>query len=90
MIKVDVENKTKKTWCEENVFPSEGVFVPRPGATEEEDGVVLSALVWGGERANETGLLILDAATWSEIGRATFRVDGPVPKCLHGWFAREF
>lgn len=43
-------------------------------------------MVWGREEKNKTGLLILDALTLKEIGRATFETDGPVPKCLHGWF----
>jgi carotenoid isomerooxygenase len=30
MIKVDVVNKTKKTWCEENCYPSEPIFVASP------------------------------------------------------------
>lgn len=71
------------------MYPSEPIFVPRPGAVEEDDGVVLSAVIWGGENTNQTGLLILDALTWTEISRTTFTVDGPVPKCLHGWFVNS-
>lgn len=53
----------------------------------EDDGVILSSLVWGQGRETEVGLLILDASTFEEIGRATFVTPGPVPKCLHGWFS---
>ncbi|KAJ8679360.1 hypothetical protein QAD02_015147 [Eretmocerus hayati] len=87
IIKVDVENKTKKTWCEKNVYPSEPIFVPDPGGKNEDDGVIVSALVWGQDRDKEVGLLVLNAATFKEIARATFVTPGPVPKCLHGWFS---
>jgi carotenoid isomerooxygenase len=30
IIKVDTVNKTSRTWCEENCYPSEPIFVPRP------------------------------------------------------------
>lgn len=54
----------------------------------EDDGVILSAIVWCD---NETmvALLVLDAMTFKEIGRVTFDTPGPVPKCLHGWFASD-
>ncbi|XP_043471148.1 carotenoid isomerooxygenase isoform X1 [Leptopilina heterotoma] len=87
IIKVDIVNKTRKTWCEKNVYPSEPIFVPSPDGKNEDDGIVLSVLIWGQERETEVGLLILNAATFEEIGRATFVTSGPVPKCLHGWFS---
>jgi beta,beta-carotene 9',10'-dioxygenase len=34
-------NPSVLAWSSPNVFPSEPVFVPRPGATEEDDGVLL-------------------------------------------------
>lgn len=86
LIKVDTVTKTSKTWCEDNVFPSEPIFVPRPNGEGEDDGVIISALVWGQERETEVGLLVLDAATFKEIARSTFDTPGPVPKSLHGWF----
>ncbi|XP_046737498.1 LOW QUALITY PROTEIN: carotenoid isomerooxygenase [Diprion similis] len=86
IIKVDTVMKTTKTWCENNVFPSEPIFVPNPNGKNEDDGVILSALVWGQDRETEVGLLVLDAATFEEIARSTFDTPGPTPKCLHGWF----
>ena len=53
----------------------------------EDDGVVLSALVWGQERENAVGILILNAKSFEEIARVTFDTPSPVPKCLHGWFS---
>lgn len=32
LIKVDVKNKTKLMWCEDNCYPSEPIFVPAPNA----------------------------------------------------------
>lgn len=55
----------------------------------EDDGVVLSALVWGKGLEREVGILVLDASTWRELSRATFTTPSPVPKCLHGWFTED-
>jgi carotenoid isomerooxygenase len=55
----------------------------------EDDGVVLSALVWGKGLEREVGILVLDASTWQELSRATFITPSPVPKCLHGWFTED-
>jgi carotenoid isomerooxygenase len=56
----------------------------------EDDGVILSALVWGGsEQSNVAALLVLDAKTMTEMARCIFQTGGPVPKCLHGWFAKD-
>lgn len=52
----------------------------------EDDGVVLCALVWG-EDDRRAGLLVVDAMTMEERGRAEFATPSQVPKCLHGWFA---
>ncbi|XP_014224940.1 carotenoid isomerooxygenase isoform X1 [Trichogramma pretiosum] len=86
IIKVDTKNKTKKIWSEKGIYPSEPIFVQDPNKKNEDDGVVLSALVWGQERETTVGLLILDASSFEEVGRVVFDTPGPVPKCLHGWF----
>lgn len=46
-------------------------------------------MVWGKNSTNKVGLLVLCAKTFKEIGRTEFLTPGPVPKCLHGWFASE-
>ncbi|XP_058061227.1 carotenoid isomerooxygenase [Anopheles bellator] len=86
LIKVDVVGKSRLTWCEPNVYPSEPIFVPAADPQTEDDGVVLAAMVWGREEENRVGLLVLDAKTFTELGRSEFTTPGPVPKCLHGWF----
>ncbi|KAK5649129.1 hypothetical protein RI129_004021 [Pyrocoelia pectoralis] len=83
---VDTINKTTKTWCEKNCYPSEPIFVPTPNGQGEDDGVILSALIWGCNDTNRVGLIVLNAKTLQEIGRAEFHTSSPVPKCLHGWF----
>ncbi|XP_076240151.1 neither inactivation nor afterpotential B [Calliopsis andreniformis] len=88
IIKVDILKKTKKTWCEKNVYPSEPIFVPNPNGKTEDDGVVLSAIVWS-DKETQVGLLVLDSVTFKEIARVTFDTPGPVPKCLHGWFTLD-
>ncbi|XP_066152250.1 carotenoid isomerooxygenase isoform X1 [Euwallacea fornicatus] len=86
IIKVDVETRTCKTWQQKNCFPGEPIFVPSPNSQFEDDGIILSVMVWGYEDTNHVGLLILDAHSFQEMGRAEFKTPSPVPKCLHGWF----
>ncbi|VVC89982.1 unnamed protein product, partial [Leptidea sinapis] len=85
LLKVDTITGDIKTWRAPNSYPSEPVFVARPGAIEEDDGVILSAVLWG-DKENTVDLLVLDARTFTEIGRATFETPSPAPKCFHGWF----
>ncbi|XP_063893598.1 carotenoid isomerooxygenase [Helicoverpa armigera] len=86
LIKVDTKTGETKTWCTPNGYPSEPIFVPAPNAKDEDDGVLLSALVWGGEKTQSVALLVLDAKTMKELARTTFDTPSPAPKCLHGWF----
>lgn len=88
LIKVDIYNKTKITWCENNVYPSEPIFISSPNPQSEDDGVILASMVWGQGEENRVGLLVLDAKTMTELGRCEFNnLPSPAPKCLHGWFA---
>ncbi|KAF5305094.1 hypothetical protein FQA39_LY09356 [Lamprigera yunnana] len=86
VIKVDTYQKTTRTWCEDNCYCSEPIFIPAPNAQNEDDGIIISALIWGRDDENHVGLLVLNAKTMKEIGRAEFHTPSPVPKCLHGWF----
>ena len=61
--------------------------ISRPGATAEDDGVLVSALIRGEPKsARSTALLVLDARDLRELARAEFVCEGPVPKPLHGYF----
>ncbi|KAF2985390.1 hypothetical protein EK904_004170 [Melospiza melodia maxima] len=84
LIKVDVETKDFKIWQEEGCYPSEPVFVPVPNATAEDSGVILSVVVSPAEDQSAF-LLVLDAETFQELGRAEVGV--PVPYGFHGVFS---
>ncbi|XP_045569537.1 beta,beta-carotene 9',10'-oxygenase [Salmo salar] len=72
-----------KVWYQKGLFPSEPVFVPSPEAVEEDDGVILSVVVTPTED-KRTFLLVLNARTWEELGRAEVPVN--VPYGFHGAF----
>ncbi|CRL08261.1 CLUMA_CG020902, isoform A [Clunio marinus] len=90
LIKIDVVNKTSILWTESNCYPSEPIFVPSPNAKSEDDGILLAALLWGGNDEKRVGLLVLNAVTMKELGRCEFsNLPSPAPKCFHGWFANS-
>ncbi|XP_070570573.1 carotenoid-cleaving dioxygenase, mitochondrial-like [Ptychodera flava] len=83
LIKVDVKNKTYKSWTEEGFVPSEPVFVEAPSAVCEDDGVVLSAVV-NSDPDKPNFLVVLDGKDFTEIGRA--EIDHQIPFGTHGLF----
>lgn len=82
LVKLDTVSKAKKTWYEPGRFPSEPVFIERPGAKDEDDGVIVSAVV--GTGGQSSFLLVLNAADFTELARAT--IPGRLPQSLHGNF----
>uniref|UniRef100_A0A8B9S2E3 Carotenoid-cleaving dioxygenase, mitochondrial n=1 Tax=Apteryx owenii TaxID=8824 RepID=A0A8B9S2E3_APTOW len=84
LMKVDVETKTFKIWQEDGSYPSEPVFVPVPNAMAEDSGVILSVVVSPTENRSAF-LLVLDAETFRELGRAEVPVQ--MPYGFHGIFA---
>jgi carotenoid cleavage dioxygenase-like enzyme len=86
LVKLDTVSKLKKTWYESGCFPSEPVFIERPGAKDEDDGVIVSAVVGTGGR--KSFLLVLDAANFTELARAI--VPGRLPQSSHGNFFPDF
>ncbi|KAL1123017.1 hypothetical protein AAG570_002105 [Ranatra chinensis] len=89
LIKVDTYTKTQITWSESGAFPSEPIFVPRTDSEDEDDGVVLSAVLWA-DNPRAVAMVALDAKSFIELGRVLFEAPGPVPKCLHGWYASRY
>ncbi|XP_005729419.1 beta-carotene 15, 15-dioxygenase 2, like [Pundamilia nyererei] len=83
LLKMDVHTKELKAWRYPGLYPSEPVFVASPKATEEDDGVVLSVIITPREEKS-TFLLVLDAKTFSELGRAEVPVN--IPYGTHGVF----
>ncbi len=82
LVKVDVTDGTHRVWEEPTAWAGEPVFVPRPGATAEDDGVVLSVVL--DTAAATSFLLVLDAATFTEVARA--QAPHHVPFGFHGQF----
>uniref|UniRef100_A0A8C6WRZ2 Beta-carotene oxygenase 1, like n=1 Tax=Neogobius melanostomus TaxID=47308 RepID=A0A8C6WRZ2_9GOBI len=81
--KVDIETRTHVEWFQENCFPSEPVFVASPGATEEDDGVILSSVI-SPDPDIAPFMLVLDARTLEELARA--EIPASVHMDLHGLF----
>ncbi len=82
LVKVDVHNGGSRTWFEEDSYPGEPVFVAAPGASREDEGVIL-AVVFDG-KSGTSFLLALDAETFEELGRAV--VPHHIPFGFHGQY----
>jgi carotenoid cleavage dioxygenase-like enzyme len=82
IVKFDVEEQRATGWSEDRAYPGEPVFVARPGAGDEDDGVLLS-IVFDAE-AVTSYLLVLDARDLSELAR----IEAPhrIPFGFHGMF----
>lgn len=81
LAKTDVTTKGVLIWSgPRGHSPGEPIFVPRPGGTDEDDGVLLSVVVDG--TLERSYLLCLDARTMEELGRA--EADFAIPMGLHG------
>ena len=63
-----MDTKKAYEWQEDNCYPSEPVFVPSPDSKEEDEGVVISAVL--GLSQKSSFLLILDGQTMNEVARA--------------------
>jgi carotenoid cleavage dioxygenase-like enzyme len=82
IVATDVTTGEQRTWREPGTHPGEPVLAKRPGATEEDDGVLLSVLLEPARGAS--ALLVLDARTLEELARA--RVPHHIPFGFHGAF----
>jgi carotenoid cleavage dioxygenase-like enzyme len=85
IVRADVVERTWTEWHQPDCWPGEPVFVGRPDATHEDDGVLLSVVLDGGR--NTSFLLVLDAADLTELARA--EVPHHIPFSFHGRFARS-
>lgn len=99
LYKVDTLTGEAKSWQEENTYCAEPQFIPRPrpgrGAAddrddgtddEEDDGVLVASMIRGHPDVHYTGLIVLDAKDLTELARAEFQLESPIPKPLHGCF----
>lgn len=89
ILKVDVETKQWTVWKEEGAYPSEPVFVTRPGGTSEDDGVILTILIYADDK-KPIELLILDPKNLKEIGRCTTNVTSQPYAFHHTYFPIDF
>ncbi len=88
LVKIDTENPdpaaNATVWGADGLLPSEPVFVPRPSAEDEDDGVLMSVVLDVTEKTPASFLVVLDARTFVEVARA--RLPHLVPFGLHGEF----
>jgi len=82
LVKVDLEQGSAQEWWEKGVYVEEPRMIQRPGATAEDDGVVLAPAL--DTRAERTMLLVFDATTLTELARA------PLPMALPFGFHGRF
>lgn len=85
LLRVDLAAGDVQAWHEPGSFPGEPVFVPRPGSTDEGDGVVLSVVLEPARGGSS--VVVLDAISMTELGRA--EVPQHVPFGFHGGFVRS-
>ena len=82
LLRFDLGRKQVRRWFEDGCCPGEPVFVRRPDGINRNDGVVLSVVLNGFRE--RSFLLVLDAETFAEIGRAT--APHEIPFGFHGEF----
>lgn len=68
LVKVDTTGEATQIWQEDGCFPGEPIFVARPGGIAEDDGVLLSVVL--DSETEQSFLLVVDAGTMTELGRA--------------------
>jgi beta,beta-carotene 9',10'-dioxygenase len=84
LVKIDVRARTAQIWYEEGCHPGEPVFVASPGATKEDEGVILSVVL--DIKRGHSFLLVLDAASFTELARA--EVPHIIPFGFHGAYSK--
>ena len=86
LVKVDAQSGRDWSWHRPGCYPGEPIFVRKPGAEKEDDGLILSVVL---DAEQETSfLLLLDAESFEEVGRAT--IPQPVLFGYHGaYFSRN-
>jgi len=93
LIKANLCNETApvQVWQQPQQWPTEPVFVPRPGSAadsdDEDDGVLLSPTLDGDTRASY--LLVLDARSMEEVARVHSPEGYAVPFGFHGQYYGE-
>jgi carotenoid cleavage dioxygenase-like enzyme len=84
LVKLDVRSASVASWSAPSAHPGEPIFVARPDAVDEDDGVLLSVVL--DAAAARSYLLVLDARTLDECARAL--VPHHIPFGFHGLFGK--
>ncbi|EFJ10893.1 hypothetical protein SELMODRAFT_127411 [Selaginella moellendorffii] len=79
LVKIDIKGQSAKEWYEHGSIPTEPMFVPRPGATEEDDGVAISIV---NDDKGDGYVLLLDGKSFEEVARAPLPYG--LPYGIHG------
>lgn len=82
IIKLDLKNHRHLLWQSKGCYVTEAVFVPKPGSTTEDEGVLLSIVL--DSYVKKSFLLILDAKTMKELSRTY--VPHHIPFTVHSKF----
>jgi beta,beta-carotene 9',10'-dioxygenase len=82
LVKIDVGSGQVTRWAQPGCYPGEPLFVERPGASEEDDGAILSVVLDG--ESGRSFLLVLDAGSFEEVARA--EAPHHIPFGFHGQY----
>jgi beta,beta-carotene 9',10'-dioxygenase len=83
IVKINVQKGDATYWREDDCYPGEPFFAPKPGSKNDDDGVLISIVL---DAKNENSfLLFLNASSMQEIARATL----PEP-VVYGFHADYF
>jgi len=84
LVKKDLcDSRNDKTWSKPSHYPGEMWFIPRPGAVDEDDGVLLTIVFDG--TIGQSYLMVMDARTFQELNHSYLPHN--VPLSFHGnWF----
>lgn len=85
IVKTDVETGAVASWVDAAYVFGEPLFVARPGAIDEDDGVLLT--VGSARDANAAVLAVIDARRLALLARAT--VPSAIPLGFHGSFVQR-
>ena len=82
LLRFDLQGHQVRHWFEDRCYRGEPVFVPRPGGADRLKGVIVSVVLDG--QGDRSFLLVLDAQTFEETGRAF--APHVIPFGFHGEF----
>ena len=82
IVKLNITDGSQLLWKSDFCYPSEAIFIAKPDAKKEDDGVLLSIVL--DSASKKSFLLILDATTMKEVARV--QLQHHIPFTVHGNF----